>query len=165
MESRIHGSYSTIISSKTHLNRALFAKVYDNTAMPNILFFYYKLKIGRIDSSGRRPLHLRITPSFLEQEDLILLRCSVDGRSEEKLTLCRRNVSTRVIASPLKTKSGWALILCTLEIRSSLVFNMLKLTSQASAHASILSRSAWTSMWGLLGSSSFAIDDFVVMSS
>ena len=63
----------------------------------------------------------------------------------------------------LNAKSGWALILRALEIRSSFVFDALKLTSHASARASILSRSAWSYFWNSLGSSSFAIDVFVVV--
>ena len=59
-----------------------------------------------INSSGRRLLHLRITPNFLEQENLILLKCQSMRDSKEELASSRRCVSTRFIASPLKTKSG-----------------------------------------------------------
>ena len=51
-----------------------------------------EVKNVRIDSSGRIFLHLRITPNFLEQENQILLRCSVHERSKEKLTPSRSSI-------------------------------------------------------------------------
>ena len=67
--------------------------------------------IGRV-----RLLNLRITPSFLENEELTLRRCSAHMRFEEKWTPRRRSVCYLFITTSLKIESGWAILFCAFQM-------------------------------------------------